>query len=313
MDLDAVIDELYSLVPGEFTAVREERAKAARAAGDRALAAQIRRLRRPTQAAWASNLLVREQPDEIARLLELGEALRQAHRDLAGEQLRDLVAQQHQLTSALARQAGELTAQAGQRISDGTRQEVQDTLHAVLADPQAAEQWAKGCLTKPLSGPVGFPASSGQPARSPATCRAPAAGEEAAAGPPAGEVADLDTARVRRREQQQRLEQARQGAAQAERELHHREGELATAEEEQSRAEEEQREAEQRVSDLSRQLQDAEREQQRAQQAARKSREHTTDAERVVREARRRAEDAAARAHKLEQPRAQRGRGKGQG
>ncbi|MGR6975060.1 hypothetical protein ACU639_36705 [Streptomyces cynarae] len=138
MDLDAVADELYGLSPGEFTAARDERAKSARAAGDRTLADQIRRLRRPTQAAWASNLLVREQPEEVQRLLQLGEALRQAHKDLDGQQLRELSAQQHQLTFALARQAGELTAQAGQRISDATRQEVQDTLHAVLADPEAA-------------------------------------------------------------------------------------------------------------------------------------------------------------------------------
>ncbi len=40
--------------------------------------------------AWASNLLVREQPDEVQRLVHLGEALRQAHQDLDGEQLREL-------------------------------------------------------------------------------------------------------------------------------------------------------------------------------------------------------------------------------
>ncbi|MFI9549933.1 hypothetical protein ACIHAR_39560 [Streptomyces sp. NPDC052016] len=72
MDLDAVADELYALPPGEFTAARDEHAKAARATGDRELADQTRRLRRPTQAAWASNLLVREDPDEVERLLQLG-------------------------------------------------------------------------------------------------------------------------------------------------------------------------------------------------------------------------------------------------
>ncbi|POX40385.1 hypothetical protein [Streptomyces sp. Ru72] len=289
MDLDALADELYALAPGDFTAARDERAKAVRAAGDRELAEQIRRLRRPTLAAWASNLLVREQPDEVRRLLQLGEALRQAHRDLDGEQLRELSAQQHQVTFALARQAGELTAQAGQRISDATRQEVQDTLHAVLADHEAAQQWAKGRLTKPLSAPVGFPALSRQPAPAPAARRTK----------PAGEVADLDAARARRREQQERLERARQQAAEAEQELHDREAELATAEEKLSRAEEEQQQAEQRVTELSWQLQDAEREQQRARDAARKARDHTRAADLGVREARRRAKDTAAHAQKL--------------
>ncbi|MFE6286664.1 hypothetical protein [Streptomyces sp. NPDC057877] len=276
MDLDAVTDELYGLPPGEFTAAREERAKAARAAGEGELATRIRRLRRPTLAAWAGNLLVRELPDEAERLLRLGEALRQAHRDLDGEQLRELSARQHQLTQALSGQAAELTDRAGQRISDDVRQEVQDTLLAVLADPEAAEQWAKGRLTKPLTAPVGFPvgARRARPA----------------------EVADLDAARVKRR---QRQERASQEAAEAERDLHAREDELAAAEEEQRRTEEARRQAEQHVTDLSRQLRDAEREQRRAQGAVRKAQDDTRAAERAVHQARRRTEEATARARKL--------------
>lgn len=293
MDLDVVTDELYSLPPGDFTATRNKRAEAARSAGERELAEQIRRLRRPTLAAWASNLLVRRQPDEAERLLQLGQALRQAHQDLDGEQLKELSAQQHQLTFALARQAGQLTAEVGRRISDDAREEVQETLHAVLADPEAAGQWAKGRLTKPLSAPAGFPApapSSGRPAPQPASRRA-------ARG--AGEVGDLEAARTRRREQQERLERARQQAADAERELHDREGELATAQKEQSRTEHEQQQAEQRVTELSRQLKDAEEGKQRVREAARKARDHTRQADRGVREARRRAKDAAAHAQKL--------------
>jgi hypothetical protein len=120
VDLDAVADELYGPPPGDFTPACDARVKVARTVGDRELADKIHRLRRPASAAWVGNLLVREQPDEVQRLLQLGEALRQAHKDLDGEQLRELSAQQHQLTFAMARQAGELTAQAGQRTSDAT-------------------------------------------------------------------------------------------------------------------------------------------------------------------------------------------------
>ncbi|SEE66835.1 hypothetical protein SAMN05216532_8267 [Streptomyces sp. 2231.1] len=289
MDLDAVADELYALAPAVFTAARDERAKAARAAGDRELAEQIHRLRRPTLSAWASNLLVREQPDEVQRLVHLGEALRQAHQNLDGEQLRELSAQQHQVTFALAQQAGQLTARAGQPISDDTRQEVQDTLHAVLADPDAAQQWAKGRLTKPLSVPAGFPTLSRQPAP-PAT---PPRTE------PAGEVEDGKAASARHRKQQERLEQARGQAADAEQHLRDREADLAAAEDKLSRAEEEQEQAEQRVDDLSRQLKDAESDKQRAREAARTARDHTRAADRAAREARRRADDTAAHAHHL--------------
>ncbi|MFC3572013.1 hypothetical protein ACFOZ0_01645 [Streptomyces yaanensis] len=290
MDLDAVADELYGLPPSEFIATRDERAKAARAAGDQELADRIRRLRRPTLAAWAGNLLVRERPEEARRLLRLGEALRQAHRDLDGEQLRELSAQQRHVTFTLAREAGTLTAQAGQRISEDAQREVQETLHAVLGDPEAAGEWAQGRLTKPLSAPVGFPALT----------RAPAAPSAARRGPkPAGRVADLDAARTRRREQRERLEQARQRAAEAERELHDREEELAAAQEEQRRVKARQQQAEQRVADLSRQLKEAESEQRQARDAARHTHEHTRDTEGAVREARRRAKDAATHARQL--------------
>lgn len=90
MDLDAVADELYGLRPEDFTAARAARVAAARTAGDRALAERIGKLRRPSLSAWASNLLVREQPEQIEPLLKLGEALRQAHQDLDGAQLRAL-------------------------------------------------------------------------------------------------------------------------------------------------------------------------------------------------------------------------------
>ncbi|MEU3519542.1 hypothetical protein ABZ770_30420 [Streptomyces sp. NPDC006654] len=290
MDLDAVVDELYRLAPGDFTAIRDERARTARADGDRQLAERIRRLRRPTLAAWASNLLVREQPEEAERLLRLGAALRQAHRDLDGEQLRELSARQHQLTFALSGQAGRLAAEAGQRISDEVRQEVQDTLHAVLADPETAAQWAEGQLTKPLRLPAGFPTPLPGPEQAPAPRRRTR---------PAKEVADLDAARARRQEQQARLDRARQQAADAERELHAREGELAAVEEEGRRAEAGEQQAEQRVGELSRRLQEARRDQRRARDAAREARDRSGEAERAVREARRRAEEATARVHKL--------------
>ncbi|MGW0411339.1 hypothetical protein ACWERI_37065 [Streptomyces collinus] len=291
MDLDAVTDELYGLPPGDFTTVRDTRAKAARAAGDRGLANEIRRLRRPTLAAWASNLLVRERPTEVRNLLQLGEGLRQAHQDLDGERLRELSVRQHQLTFALARQAADLTARAGRSIGEAARQDVQDTLQAVLADPEAAEEWAAGRLTKPLSVPVGFPAAIRQPAS-----RAAAAGRTAR---PLAEVTDLDEARARRDDARKRLRHARRRATEAQQELRVREEELAAAEKERSRADEAERQAGQRVAELSRQLRDAEREQRRTRETAGTARERARAADRAAREARRRAGDAEARAQKI--------------
>ncbi|MCP2167461.1 coiled-coil domain-containing protein [Goodfellowiella coeruleoviolacea] len=159
MDLQSVVDELYGVVPERFTALRNDRAAQARKAGDRRLADQIRGLRRPTLSAWASNLLVREQAEQVEPLLRLGESLRRAHRDLDGEQLRELSRQQHALVATLTRQARHLVAAAGKTMSEAAQRELEATLHAVLADADAAQQWASGRLTKPLTADAGFPAS----------------------------------------------------------------------------------------------------------------------------------------------------------
>ncbi|OEV12631.1 hypothetical protein AN218_07495, partial [Streptomyces nanshensis] len=160
MELDEVADELYGLRPQEFTAARDERARRARADGQRELAADIRSLRRPTAAAWASNLLVREQGEQVAPLLRLGEELRGAHRRLDGRELRTLSHRQHQLVDALAGKAAALASDAGSPLGQQARQEVAQTLHAVLADPDAAREWAAGRLSKPLAAAPGFEAAA---------------------------------------------------------------------------------------------------------------------------------------------------------
>jgi hypothetical protein len=106
MTLENVAAELYGLDPGEFVEARDIRARAAREAGDRALAGGIGGLRRPAVAAWAINLLVRDAPEEVAALLDLGAALDDAQRRLSGDQLRGLTAQLRRAVNALADRAG---------------------------------------------------------------------------------------------------------------------------------------------------------------------------------------------------------------
>jgi hypothetical protein len=155
---DDAVDALYGLSPGEFVAAREERAKAARAGGDRDLAGRIHGLRRPTAGAWMVNLLARERPQVLRQLLELGGALRDAQANLRGEELRTLTGQRQQLVSALVDEARRLSAEAGQRGSDEAAYEVERTLLAALADPDVGEQVATGALVRPLDysgfGPV---------------------------------------------------------------------------------------------------------------------------------------------------------------
>jgi hypothetical protein len=152
----AAKNELYGLPLGQFTAARSERAKRARADGDRGAAAVIAKLPKPNVVAWLANQLARQNPNELRPLLELGESLRRATADLDADRLSQLSQQQRQVVSDLTGRARELANEAGQAVSDSTVRGLEDTLHAALADQQAAEELVRGQLALGLSR-TGFP------------------------------------------------------------------------------------------------------------------------------------------------------------
>ncbi|MFE3190404.1 hypothetical protein ACFXHA_15425 [Nocardia sp. NPDC059240] len=147
MTLEQVVAELYGLPPGEFVAARTERVRQARDAGDKALAAAIGKLRRPTVAAWALNLLSREAGDDVRALLEVGDALRDAQRRLSAEQLRALTTQRQKVVNAVTRRAADLAAGRGQRLTESVLRDIGASLQAALADPSVAEGLRTGTLT----------------------------------------------------------------------------------------------------------------------------------------------------------------------
>ena len=97
MDLDSVAEDLYGLPPDEFTAARDE---AAKQASDPTLKKAIKSLRKPTVSAHAVNQLVREHPDDIDELLDLGDELRAAMTGNKGD-VRRLTEQRRDLISSL--------------------------------------------------------------------------------------------------------------------------------------------------------------------------------------------------------------------
>jgi hypothetical protein len=141
------VSDLYALPPEQFIAARDEAVKQAKAAGDRRLAAEIGKLRRPTVAAWVVNRLAQERPEMVEELLGLGEALRSAQRNLRGDELRELSMQRRALVSALAREAVVL-ARREHRRDNLPVAEVEATLTAALADPDVAEMVRTGQLTR---------------------------------------------------------------------------------------------------------------------------------------------------------------------
>ena len=135
-ELVAVADRLYAVPAEAFT---EQRNQAAKEAGDKELTAAIKKLKKPSVAAWAVNLLVRRESDQIDSVLELAESLRAAAEALDGVELRALTRQRRQLTTALAGSARALARDAGVRLTGPVVDQVEGVLNAAMLDPVAAK------------------------------------------------------------------------------------------------------------------------------------------------------------------------------
>ncbi|CAN5805712.1 hypothetical protein BH20ACT4_BH20ACT4_06440 [soil metagenome] len=149
--VQAATEELYGLLPDEFTARRDALAKQAKGDGDAETAKTVKALRRPTAPAWLVNLLVRQHGDDINRLVALGEDLRQAQSALDGQLMKQLSAERTTLVEDLSRKAGKLGAAQGQKVTGAVERDLEETLRAAVVAPLAAEAVASGQLTRALS------------------------------------------------------------------------------------------------------------------------------------------------------------------
>jgi hypothetical protein len=144
-------ERLYAGSPDDFVAARNDAVKALRSSGDRPTATAVGALRRPTQAAWVVNRLVRQRSEVVEELLELGASLRAAQSSLDADTLRDLTRQRRRLVAGVAREAGALAREAGTPLTSATERQVEDTLQAAVVDADLAEVLRSGLLVQPLS------------------------------------------------------------------------------------------------------------------------------------------------------------------
>lgn len=217
MNLAEVADELYALPLGDFIAARTERAKQARADGDKDLAAQIRKLTKPSTSAWAVNTLGRRAPAELDRVLDLGAALRAAQETLDGAELRELTRQRQALIAELVRRTRAEAGDAGHPISEAVAAEVEQTLRAAMADEQAAAVVRSHQLTTAMTASGAGQLQSASP---PARAASPSTSARAAKAV----QADPDEAR-------RQVEEALAGAAEAGRLVNAAEKELQSQQE----------------------------------------------------------------------------------
>ncbi len=138
VDLDEALDALYATPPEDFTACRNGLAKALKATGHTAEAAEITALRKPNRLVWALDQLALDHDPTLAPLLEAVEVVR----DGGGEDVKAAVANLRETVAGAARAAaGRLDPK---RPTD--RPDLAAALNAVVADASAAERLAAGRL-----------------------------------------------------------------------------------------------------------------------------------------------------------------------
>ncbi len=142
---------LYGASPDEFMTVRAELAATARAAGDGNAGSTIGKLRKPSLAAWAVNLVARESPGVVTDLADLGARMRVAQGRLDTATLTSLRPERDAVVAAFVEAARDVVKRAGRSLSATVEQDVRATVIAALADEVATIAVTSGQLTRALS------------------------------------------------------------------------------------------------------------------------------------------------------------------
>ncbi|UTT58921.1 hypothetical protein [Cellulosimicrobium cellulans] len=154
-DVDALVDELFALPLGQFVVARTAASKQVKASGDAVGAERVSRLAKPTVAAWVVNQVARQRPDDVAALVALGDALRDATADRDRTRIRTLDRLRRERVDRVVgelRDAGEI---AGRAVSATALDRLAETLTAAVMDADAGALVRAGRLSQALQH-VGF-------------------------------------------------------------------------------------------------------------------------------------------------------------
>lgn len=230
-DLEDELDRLFGLAPGEFTTARNDLARRMKQAGQNAIAARVRELKKPTVPTWTVNQLARRHPKDVQALSEAGDELRAAQAEAFGggdsAKLRSATAAERQALRTLTQKASDILAAEGHSSTPAVLDRVASTLRAAILDPEARELLAAGRLTEELEA-TGFGALEGmriaaRPART--------------AGPEPKKQVDKAVERRRRERLRKLSERSTKLAAEAEEAAREAERAEATAERARRKAE----------------------------------------------------------------------------
>src|SRR5688500_6954182 len=112
------LDELYRERPEEFVGGRDALVRELRAEGDKESATEVKKLRRPTAAAWVINRISADEPERTREFVRASEELAKVQRrvlegDAPGAELREAAAAEREQIEGMVADARRLTAGHG--------------------------------------------------------------------------------------------------------------------------------------------------------------------------------------------------------
>jgi hypothetical protein len=167
---DERLDQLYREHPDGFVAGRNALAKDLRTAGERDEAERVKKLRRPSAAAWLINRAALTSPKVLAEFAEASEALEKAQtRALEGEdgaaaEWRAAAERERDAAAAVVDAARTAADDAGHKAGQRALELVDGTLRAAAADPDLRERVLQGRVEREQSAAtLGTPALASLP------------------------------------------------------------------------------------------------------------------------------------------------------
>ncbi len=144
MDVEAELDRLYAAPLEEFIKERDAIARAAKEAGDAESATRIKKLTKPSVAAWAINQLARRHRDEVDQLMSVQVDLGRAD---SPTELRSLSGRRRELVAKLTSLSKDILAEGGHGTSATTIEKISQGLLASGSDEERASL-RRGRLTR---------------------------------------------------------------------------------------------------------------------------------------------------------------------
>jgi hypothetical protein len=182
-DLQEAIDTLHGVPLESFVAERTRLARELRKAGDRAAAAELAKLPKPSAAAWALNHVAREDPDAVAAWLDAVQALREASSAPKRDVLRAAMADHRTATAQLLGIVRDSAQPGGRALSEAMLDRVRALLQDATVDPDLGDRLQAGRVTEEPDEPAAAAEAEAPeeeaPAPAPRRKRKPARDEQA--------------------------------------------------------------------------------------------------------------------------------------